>query len=67
VFNIVQKTVDFTTNIQKLMFLLTSGSVMQYSRKGISISSFTVNITDCYRFHGSVAGHIPFATLGSHT
>jgi hypothetical protein len=30
----------------------------------ISISSFTVNVTDYCRFHGTVAGHITFATLG---
>jgi hypothetical protein len=30
----------------------------------ISISSFTVNITDYCHFHGRFADHIPFATLG---
>jgi hypothetical protein len=35
--------------------------------KYISINPLTVNVTGYCRLHGRVAGHIPFASLGSHT
>jgi hypothetical protein len=48
---------DLTSNVNKLKLFFTSVNATQCSRNGISIKSFTVNITGYYRFHGRVAGH----------
>ena len=66
VFNIVTKILDLTTNITNLVYFNKSQRYVMFN-KAISISTFTVNITYYCRLHGSVAGHIPFDTLGSDT
>jgi len=55
---------DLTSNTKSLMFVLISGNIVQYSRKGININLFIANITGYCIFHGKIADHIPFATIG---
>jgi hypothetical protein len=61
-----RKVLDLMSDIKNLIFF----NKWQYYivfKKGISISSFIVNITDYCSSHGRVVGHIPFAALLSHT
>jgi len=68
--NIIAKIFHLTSNIKNLTFIifffLQNGNVMHSLRKVISINWFTVNITGCRRFQSRVAGHKPFAALGTH-
>jgi hypothetical protein len=55
--NIVPKKLDMTSNIQIFIFF-NKRHIIWCSRKGVSINSFTVNMTGYCRFHDRFAGHI---------
>jgi hypothetical protein len=57
-----QEIFDLTSNIKNLTFFNKWQCYVVFKKR----HSFAVNIVDCRRLPGRVAGHVPFATLGSH-